>query len=341
MKLFARLLGSRGRPGGPLHWPVAERVAGTALADAFADVYGTPPAGVRFAPGRVALMGDPGAQEDGPVLLAALPWGVHLAWAPTGDGAVELRHARAPQERRPLPAPLAARPAAEPGGGARVLFDTDLPAPASLGGREALAEALGAALGTGTALPFAERTVLRLDRRTGRARALPFDLEAAGLRLLVADTRSGPAADPARRRAECARAASRLGVSRLREVEDLAGALARLRDPVLRGRVRHAVTEENRLDAVAGLLRAGAPAEIGTVLTASHLSLRDHFAMSTPEQDLAVERAVGAGARGARATGGAGDAVVALVPAERAGTAAEAVRTALAERSPRVRTALP
>ncbi|MDA2814279.1 hypothetical protein O4J56_26760 [Nocardiopsis sp. RSe5-2] len=341
MKLFRRLLRGRDHTPGVPEWPVADRVTTGALTAAFADVYGTAPEGVRFAPGRVALMGDPGA-EDTPVLLAALPWGVHLAWAPAGDGAVELRHARDPGTPLPLPAPLADAPGAGPAAGARLLIDTDLPAPAALGGQEALEEALRPALGAGdAALPFTEGTALRRDPRTGRTRAFPFDIEAAGLRLLIADTRSAPPAPLSRRRAECARAAARLGVSSLREVEDLAAALRRLRDPVLRGRVRHAVTEDNRLSAVAGLMRAGALGDIGAVLTASHLSVRDHFGMSTPELDLAVERAVGSGARGARMTGGSGGCAVALVPAERAGTVAEAVRAALEERSPLIRTALP
>ncbi|WP_017626029.1 hypothetical protein [Nocardiopsis chromatogenes] len=340
MKLFRRLLNGRDRTAAEPEWPVADDVATGALAAAFADLYGGAPAGARFAPGRVALMGEPGG-EDSPVLLAALPWGVHLAWAPAEDGAVELRHARDPDTPLPLPTALAGT-AGHRSAGARVLIDTDLPAPAALGGREALEEALRPVLGAGdTALPFAEGTALRLDRRTGRTRAFPFDLEAAGLRLLIADTRSAPPVPLSRRRAECARAASRLGVSSLREVEDLAGALRRLRDPALRSRVRHAVTEDNRLSAVAGLMRAGALGDIGAVLTASHLSVRDHFGMSAPELDLAVERAVGSGARGARMTGGSGACAVALVPAERAGAVAEAVRTALEERSPRIRTALP
>ncbi|MDA2805432.1 galactokinase family protein [Nocardiopsis suaedae] len=340
MKLFRRLLSGRDHTARVPEWPVADSVGTGALTAAFADLYGTAPEGVRFAPGRVALMGEPGG-EDSPVLLAALPWGVHAAWAPAGDGTVELRHARDPDTPLPLPAPLN-----DAAAGARVLIDTDLPAPAALGGQEALEEALRPVLGTtDTALPFTEGTALRVDRRTGRTRAFPFGLAAAGLRLLIADTRSIPPAPSSRRRAECARAAARLGVSSLREVEDLAGALRRLRDPVLRSRVRHTVTEDNRLSAVTGLMRAGALGDIGAVLTASHLSVRDHFGMSTPELDLAVERAVGSGARGARMTGGSGACAVALVPAERAGAVAEAVRAALEERfpriRPRIRTALP
>jgi galactokinase len=67
----------------------------------------------------------------------------------------------------------------------------------------------------------------------------------------------------------------------------------------------------------------GAEAGIGALLTASHRSLRDEFEVSWPQADAAVEAAVGAGAAGARMTGGGfGGSVIALVPAERAGTMA-------------------
>jgi galactokinase len=66
---------------------------------------------------------------------------------------------------------------------------------------------------------------------------------------------------------------------------------------------------------VAGLLRRDATAEIGPMLTASHVSLRDDFEVSTPELDAAVEACIRGGALGARMTGaGFGGCVIALVP---------------------------
>ncbi|MGW4249030.1 galactokinase, partial [Nocardia sp. NPDC004722] len=119
--------------------------------------------------------------------------------------------------------------------------------------------------------------VLFLDTRTGAAEQIPFDLEAAGLSLLVLDTgsphdlRDG---EYARRRAECAAAAAELGVAFLRDRTDPAVA-DRLADPVLRRRARHVITENARVLQIAKQLRAGAdPRGIGPVLTAGHASLR-------------------------------------------------------------------
>jgi galactokinase len=168
---------------------------------------------------------------------------------------------------------------------------------------------------------------LLLDCRSGLSTQVPLDL--TGLTLLVVDTRAEHELTDggyAARRAACEKAASLLGVPALRDVTDLAGALERLGDPVLRRRAQHVVTENHRVEATAGLLRAGAVGEVGALLTASHLSLRDQFAVSWPEADVAVEEAVRAGARGARMVGGGfGGSVIALVPAERA----ENVRTAI------------
>lgn len=108
----------------------------------------------------------------------------------------------------------------------------------------------------------------------------------------------------AARRAECADACARLGVASLREVDDLAPALTQLPDPLSR-RVRHVVTENQRVrDAVDALERADF-ARFGALLTASHASLRDDFEVSLPAIDAIVERALQtAGVLGARLTGG-------------------------------------
>lgn len=156
------------------------------------------------------------------------------------------------------------------------------------------------------------------DFWTGRGRLLPLPLAQAGLRLLVVDAGTGPLPKRtlAQRREECARAARALGVSSLREVSDLAAALARIDDAALRHRIRHAVAETHRVNAVVGLLRAGSAAEIGPALNAGHLSLRDAFATVCPRLDTAADTAVRKGARGARMAG-SGHRAAALVPAER------------------------
>ena len=114
------------------------------------------------------------------------------------------------------------------------------------------------------------------------------------------------------RRAECARAAVLLGVETLSEatLDDA----ARLPDPLDR-RARHVLAENARVDATVEALRAGDLAAVGTLLDASHASLRDDYEASTS----AVERTVAAlretGAAGARMVGGGfGGHVLALLP---------------------------
>ncbi|MFD6450556.1 galactokinase [Nocardia sp. NPDC060220] len=148
------------------------------------------------------------------------------------------------------------------------------------------------------------------------AEQIPFDLAAAGLALIVADTgHPHDLADGgyAERRAQCEAAAAALKLSALRDAtsEDL----PRLRDRVLWRRARHVVTENARVLAVVDRLRAGAdPRSIGALLTASHHSLREDFEVSAPALDLAVDAALDAGAHGARMVGGGfGGSIIALV----------------------------
>jgi galactokinase len=114
---------------------------------------------------------------------------------------------------------------------------------------------------------------------------------------------------------------------------------------VLARRARHVVTENARVRRAVALLRAGAPADIGPVLIASHQSLRDDYDVSTPELDTAVGAACDAGALGARMTGGGfGGCAIALVAEERASTVADAVEAAFSDAGfshPSVWTAVP
>ncbi|MFK0291700.1 galactokinase [Streptomyces sp. NPDC090442] len=178
---------------------------------------------------------------------------------------------------------------------------------------------------------------LFLDTRDLTHRHVPFDLAAAGLRLLVVDTRVrhqlGDGAY-AERRAGCERGARALGVRALRDlpVALLPEALAKLADdPVVRDLVRHVVTENDRVERAVAHLDAGRPRAIGPVLTAGHASLRDDFKVSCPELDLAVEVAGAAGALGARMTGGGfGGSALVLVEEAAAEPVTEALRTAFA-----------
>ena len=159
---------------------------------------------------------------------------------------------------------------------------------------------------------------LLLDCRSGESDNVPLDPAAHRLALLIIDTRARhelTESGYADRFAECAAAARELGVGSLRDIPDAAG-LAGLADQVLLRRARHVVTENQRVLAAADLLRRGNVADVGPLLTESHVSLRDDFEVSWPQADVAVAAAAEAGALGARMMGGGfGGSVIALVPA--------------------------
>jgi galactokinase len=160
---------------------------------------------------------------------------------------------------------------------------------------------------------------LFIDTRSLAIEPVPLDLAAAGLELLVINTNAPhalAAGEYADRRRACENAARALRTSALRDLalEDLDAALSRLDDPTMRKRVRHVVTENARVLETVALLRRHRPEAIGPLLTASHLSLRDDYEVSSPELDTAVDAALGAGALGARLTGaGFGGCAIALV----------------------------
>ncbi|MER5998759.1 galactokinase [Nonomuraea angiospora] len=179
-----------------------------------------------------------------------------------------------------------------------------------------------------------EGHALFLDCRSLGSRNIPLDLAAHGLSMLIIDTQvhhQHADGEYAKRRAECESAARKLGVPALRDVTDLAAALDQLQGDE-RKRTMHIVTENHRVEALIGLLRAGAVTEIGALLNASHLSLRDQYEVSSPELDVAVEAAIRGGARGARMTGGGfGGSAIALVPVDRLSSVEESVTRAYAE----------
>ena len=108
--------------------------------------------------------------------------------------------------------------------------------------------------------------------------------------------------------------------------------LRELDDERLRRRVRHVVTENGRVLETVRILEAGADvASVGPLLTASHVSLRDDYEVSSRELDAAVDAALEAGAHGARMTGGGfGGSAIALVDADQGEEIGDAVREAFA-----------
>ncbi|QKJ20602.1 galactokinase [Microbacterium hominis] len=205
-------------------------------------------------------------------------------------------------------------------------------------GRRAENEAVGAPTGImdqmASLLGRADAAIF-LDCRSLEATTVDLGFEAAGLELLVMDTgvkHAHSTGGYGERRAACERGAAALGVPALRDVNEAdLDRLAALVDEVTLRRVRHVVTENQRVLDTVRLVGAQGPAAIGDLLVASHASMRDDFEISVPELDTAVEAALAAGAVGARMTGGGfGGAAIALVARERIDAVREAVAAAFA-----------
>ena len=157
-----------------------------------------------------------------------------------------------------------------------------------------------------------------LDCRSLAAEVIDLGFGPAELVVLVIDTMVSHAhatGGYAERRESCELGARMLGVESLREltVDDLPRARETLDDVTFR-RVRHVITENQRVLDTVRALRESGPTAIGELLDASHVSMRDDFEISIPELDLAVETAQANGAIGARMFGGGfGGSAIALI----------------------------
>ncbi len=163
---------------------------------------------------------------------------------------------------------------------------------------------------------------LFLDCRSLRYREIPMNLGDAAL--LIVDSkapRSLAASKYNERRGEC-----EAGVEILRRSDPAIAALRDATPAMLEAardampervyrRCRHVVTENERVEAAAEALRAGDMPRLGALMSASHASLRDDYAVSSAPLDAIVETALAVdGVYGARLTGaGFGGCVVVLV----------------------------
>ncbi len=183
------------------------------------------------------------------------------------------------------------------------------------------------------ALLAEEDAALLIHTRDFRTEPVRLGLAEAGLELMVIDTRvKHTLADGqyAKRRADCDEAARQLGLEWLSDAgpDDV----ERLADPRLKARARHVISENQRVDTVVELVRAGRVAEIGPLLDASHASLRDDYEVSAVELDVVVAAARAAGALGARMVGGGfGGSAIALVRPGDAAAVSDAVVAACRE----------
>jgi galactokinase len=152
--------------------------------------------------------------------------------------------------------------------------------------------------------------LLFLDTRTLHRELLPFPKDADFLVVDSGIPRSLVSSGYNQRRRECENAAELLGVSALRDIQDV-GDISTLPSP-LKERARHVITENNRvLEAKKGV----SAQRFGELMNDSHASLRDDYAVSVEGLDRLVEMLQQIpGIWGARLTGaGFGGACVALV----------------------------
>jgi galactokinase len=153
-----------------------------------------------------------------------------------------------------------------------------------------------------------------IDFRGPKVKPLPLEL--GEHRLVTLDSgeqHSHAGSGYNERRSECRQACRELGVPSLREasLEDA----ERLPHPLDR-RVRHVITENQRVKRAVAALEGGDLAALGPLLEESHASQRDDYEVSTPAVERAVERLKRAGALGARLMGGGfGGHVLGLLPA--------------------------
>lgn len=277
------------------------------------------------APGRVNLIGEHTDYNLGFALPIALPRRTVVTFTPEHTGAITARSDRADGSAR---IPLDTTPgqvtgwAAYAAGAIWALRGAGHPVP----GGAMLLDHLAALFG-------APKTALLIDFRDITVRPVAFDPDACDVVLLLMDSRARhrhAGGEYALRRASCERAAADLGVSSLRAVQDRGlAALGAIADPIDARRARHVLTENQRVLDFAAALADSDFTAAGQLLTASHESMREDFAITTERIDLIAESAVRAGALGARMTGGGfGGAVIALVPADRARDVADTVRRA-------------
>jgi len=307
-----------------------------------------------WAPGRVNLMGDHTDYMGGLVLPLAIGRGIVVTGDRGGDwvmlgseghpGVAEIPLADAgdPAFVEPRWARYVAAVVAEiaPDDGFVGMIQSDLPEGKGLSSSAALEVAVATALGADLSRPHVvaqacqraeHRAVgvpcgimdqlvsvaaradaaLRIDCRSLDVTPVPLP---PAVEVLVID--SGEARDIsdgsyAERRAECEAAEELIG----RPLRDATPADAdTIDDPVLRRRARHVTTENERVDAMVTALVKDELDTAGELLAASHASLRDDFAVSTPTIDRLVAELRGTpGVYGARITGaGFGGCVVAL-----------------------------
>jgi galactokinase len=307
-----------------------------------------------FGPGRVNLIGDHTDYNQGLALPMAIGLGVSVTFEPTADDRIDVTSGAYPGDRANFPLdvdagaisslePAWARLAAavvslaRPPSGGRVHITSTLPLGSGLSSSAAVAVALADVLGVeGHALVIA-RLCQAAEHRVGVPVGLMDPLVCAGgiaghalmIDFASLDTHHVPVppgaeltvVDSGQRRdlrtsaygtrvAECEAASALIGPLGLAAEADVVG----LRDPVLRHRARHVMSECLRVRTFAEALSGDDLVGAGLLMDESHRSLAGDFEATTPELDaLVVDLRSRPGVLGVRMTGaGFGGCVVAL-----------------------------
>jgi len=305
-------------------------------------------------PGRVNLIGDHTDYNGGVALPMAIGLGVTVTFTPTDDSTLVATSSSFPDRAViPLDAdPAGVEPAwarlvaavatvARNRSGGTLTITSTLPVGSGLSSSAALAVALASVFGLGSVAGTTAESLAVLCQeaehrigvpvglmdplvcaggRAGHAMLIDFDTLTTrhiplpeDAEFVVVDSgqrRTLSSSAYADRVAECRSAADVVGPLGRCDQHDL----ATLRDPVLRRRARHVVTECARVRDTAVALAADDLVGAGALLTAGHRSLADDFAVSTPVVDhLVADLGSRPGVLGARMTGaGFGGCVVAL-----------------------------
>ena len=159
-------------------------------------------------------------------------------------------------------------------------------------------------------LAAVEGSALLIDCALLSSEPVPVPEEAQFVVIHSGEGRTLAGSAYASRRRSCEEAAALIGPLRAATLSDVAG----LRDPELRSRARHVVSENARVEAFAAALRSSDLDACGHLMLESHRSLARDFEVSTARLDaLVAELASRPGVYGARLTGaGFGGCVVAL-----------------------------
>ena len=150
-----------------------------------------------------------------------------------------------------------------------------------------------------------EREALFLDTRSLAYAHVPLPERAELVVINSGISHRNAGGSYATRRRESFAAATLLGMQWLRDVEDRQWDDLERLPPLLARRARHVMTEHRRVRDTVDALQAGDVERVGSLLNASHASMRDDFEISTGDIDRLV--ALGSSdpdAYGARLTGG-------------------------------------